>query len=106
MTLFPQSGVKGGRKVIDVSGDGANNRGRPAADARDDAVREGVTINNLPILALEPGLDQYYQTNVIGGPNAFMIVAESFDAFAEAVLKKLITEIARLEAEPATPNAG
>jgi Protein of unknown function (DUF1194) len=56
--------------VIDVSGDGANNRGRPAAEARDDAVREGVTINGLPILALEPGLDQYYQTNVIGGPNA------------------------------------
>jgi hypothetical protein len=98
--------VQGGRKVIDVSGDGANNRGRPAAEARDDAVREGVTINGLPILALEPGLDQYYQTNVIGGPNAFMIVAETFEAFAEAVLKKLITEIASIEADPETPSAG
>jgi hypothetical protein len=106
MTLFPQSGAQGGRKVIDVSGDGANNRGRPAAEARDDAVREGVTINGLPILALEPGLDQYYQTNVIGGPNAFMIVAETFEAFAEAVLKKLITEIASIEADPETPSAG
>jgi hypothetical protein len=106
MTLFPQSGVQGGRKVIDVSGDGANNRGRPAAEARDDAVREGITINGLPILALEPGLDQYYQTNVIGGPNAFMIVAESFEAFAEAVLKKLITEIASIAADPATRSAG
>jgi hypothetical protein len=100
MTLFPQSGAKGGRQVIDVSGDGANNRGRPAAEARDDAVREGVTINGLPILALEPGLDQYYLTNVIGGPNAFSIVAESYEAFAEAVLKKLITEIAGAEPDP------
>jgi hypothetical protein len=101
MTLFPQSKATGGRQIIDVSGDGANNRGRPAAEARDDAVREGVTINGLPILALEPGLDQYYLTNVIGGPNAFSIVAESYEAFAEAVLKKLITEIAGAEPEPA-----
>jgi hypothetical protein len=102
VTLFPQSGVTGGRRVINVSGDGANNRGRPAAEARDDAVREGITINGLPIMALEPGLDQYYLANVIGGPNAFAIVAESYDAFAEAVLKKLITEIARLNVDSAT----
>jgi hypothetical protein len=85
---------KGGRLVIDVSGDGANNRGRPAAEARDEAVAKGITINGLPILALEPGLDQYYQSNVIGGPNAFMVVAESYENFAEAVVRKLITEIA------------
>ena len=100
MTLFADSGVRGGRQVIDVSGDGANNRGRPAADARDDAVRGGATINGLPILALEPGLDQYYLANVIGGPNAFAIAAESYDTFAEAVLKKLVTEIAAIEAGP------
>jgi hypothetical protein len=96
VTLFAGSGAKGGREVIDVSGDGANNRGRPAADARDEAVQKGITINGLPILALEPGLDHYYQTNVIGGPNAFMIVAESYETFAEAVVRKLITEIAAL----------
>jgi hypothetical protein len=105
VTLFPQSGSKGGRQVIDVSGDGANNRGRPAADARDDAVRAGITINGLPILALEPGLDQYYLANVIGGPNAFAIVAESYETFAEAVLKKLVTEIASLWMEPEARHA-
>jgi hypothetical protein len=45
-------------------------------------------------LALEPGLDRYYYDNVIGGPGAFMIPAENYDTFADAVLKKLITEIA------------
>jgi hypothetical protein len=99
MTLFAGSGAQGGRQVIDVSGDGANNRGRPAAEARDDAIRDGATINGLPIMALEPGLDQYYQSNVIGGPNAFMIVAETYETFAEAVLKKLVTEIAAMEEE-------
>jgi len=99
MTLFPQTKFTDARRVIDISGDGANNRGRPAAEARDDAVRAGVTINGLPILALEPNLDQYYLNNVIGGPNAFSIVADSYETFADAVLKKLITEIAAVPAE-------
>ncbi|MFZ1104076.1 MAG: DUF1194 domain-containing protein [Hyphomicrobiaceae bacterium] len=97
-----QGGIKDGRQVIDISGDGANNRGRPSADARDNAVQKGITINGLPILALEPGLDVYYQSNVIGGPNAFMIVAENYEAFAEAVVRKLITEIAALSVEVKT----
>ncbi|MFL5000051.1 MAG: DUF1194 domain-containing protein [Xanthobacteraceae bacterium] len=94
LTLFAESGFRGSRRVIDVSGDGSNNRGRPAHLARDDAARVGVGINGLPILALEPNLDRYYYDNVIGGPGAFMVPAESYEAFAAAILKKLITEIA------------
>ncbi len=82
------------RRVIDISGDGGNNRGRPAENARDDAVASGVTINGLPILELDPTLDVYYRSNVIGGPNAFLVAATTFDEFADAILKKLITEIA------------
>jgi hypothetical protein len=95
--LFPQSRWTGLRRVIDVSGDGPNNRGRPAADARDDALRAGIVINGLPILALEPRLDSYYWNNVIGGSGAFMIAAESYERFPEAVLKKLVQEIASNE---------
>jgi len=94
MTLFPKTELQGARRVIDVSGDGANNRGRPSAEARDEAVRAGVTINGLPILALEPWLDRYYLDNVVGGPGAFVITAESYETFADAVLKKLVIEIA------------
>jgi hypothetical protein len=93
MTLLGKSDYKGMRRVIDISGDGANNRGRAAADARDEAVQAGAVINGLPILAVEPFLDQYYWTNVIGGPNAFVIAVDSYEAFAEAVLKKLIIEV-------------
>ena len=95
-TLFPISGVTSPRRVIDVSGDGSNNRGRPAAEARDDAVADGIVINGLPILALEPWLDQYYVSDVIGGPGAFVVPAQSYETFAEAVLKKLVTEIAAM----------
>src|SRR5215475_9223216 len=92
--LLLESPFKGTRRVIDISGDGSNNRGRPAASARDDAVRAGIIINGLPILALEPDLERYYSDNVIGGPGAFAIAAESYEAFADAILKKLIREMA------------
>jgi hypothetical protein len=75
MTLWGASPYRGARRVIDVSGDGANNRGRPASLARDEAVTAGVAINGLPILTLDPELDQYYRNNVIGGPGAFVVAA-------------------------------
>src|SRR3954447_7163642 len=67
LTLFPRSPFRASRRVIDVSGDGSNNRGRPVTLARDEAVAAGIGINGLPILALEPDLDRYYYDSVIGG---------------------------------------
>jgi hypothetical protein len=93
-TLFPQSPFAAERKVIDVSGDGSNNRGRSVNLARDEAVAAGININGLPILTLEPTLDRYYRDNVIGGPGAFALATKSYEAFADAILKKLIIEIA------------
>jgi hypothetical protein len=94
MRLLASAPYKGTKRVIDVSGDGSNNRGRPVTEARDDAVRAGVVINGLPILQLEPYLDRYYFDNVIGGPGSFMIPAETYEKFADAVLRKLVLEIA------------
>lgn len=100
--LFEDNGFEGTRRVIDVSGDGRTNQGRSSAAARDDAVAAGITINGLPVVnermnfyrPPEYDLDVYYRDNVIGGPGAFMIVAENFNAFTGAVLSKLIREIA------------
>jgi hypothetical protein len=92
------------RRVIDVSGDGVNNSGPPAEQARDRTVAEGITINGLPILNDRPTfgrpppvpLDQYYRESVIGGAGAFVIAAEDFESFGQAVRRKLIREIADL----------
>jgi hypothetical protein len=92
--LFPRSPFRGARRVIDISGDGSNNRGRSVEQARDEAVAAGIGINGLPILALEPDLDRYYYDSVIGGPGAFVVAAQTYETFADAILKKLITEIA------------
>jgi hypothetical protein len=94
MRLLAAAPFRGERRVIDVSGDGANNRGRAAPAARDEAVARGVVINGLPILDLEPGLAEHYREQVIGGPGAFAIAAEDWQSFAAAILNKLVLEIA------------
>ena len=94
VALLAASPYRAARRVIDISGDGSNNRGRPAAAARDEAVRAGIVINGLPIAWIEPDLVAYYRTNVIGGPGSFVIGIDSYGNFADAILNKLVTEIA------------
>ena len=94
--LLAAGPFKGARRIIDISGDGSNNSGRPVTIARDEAVADGIGINGLPILTVEPDLDHYYYVNVIGGPGAFMIPAVNYDNFADAILQKLLNEIARI----------
>jgi hypothetical protein len=95
------------RRTIDISGDGTNNAGRDVTLARDEALAQGVTINGLVILSETPlpwnpdhtnpqgGLDNYYRSHVVGGTGAFVIVAENFASFGQAIIKKLIAEIAQ-----------
>ncbi|SMH33235.1 DUF1194 domain-containing protein [Azospirillum agricola] len=106
--LFEANGVEGTRRVIDISGDGENNRGRPVETARDEAVARGITINGLPILNDRPNpwggspsnnLDGYYRDHVIGGPGAFLVPANDFDAFADAILSKLLLEVSGMVPE-------
>jgi hypothetical protein len=94
VVLLSQSPYKSQRRTIDISGDGVNSSGRSVTRARDDAVAQGIGINGLPILSIDRSLDRYFYDYVIGGPGAFMIPAESYENFADAVLKKLILEIA------------
>jgi hypothetical protein len=106
MDAFTHSPFKSARRVIDVSGDGTNNAGRDVTAARDDAVAQGVTINGLVILSENPmswnpdhtnppgGLDNYYRNNVVGGPGAFVMVAKDFNSFGQAMIGKLIAEVA------------
>jgi Protein of unknown function (DUF1194) len=94
--LLLSCGYVATRRVIDISGDGANNDGRPVTDARDAAVAAGVTINGLPIIEVEPSLEQYYRDNVIGGPDSFVVVARESTAFGAAILRKLLVEVAGL----------
>ena len=94
VTLFEGNGFAGARRVIDISGDGTNNVGRPVRIARDAAIEAGITINGLTILDEFPELDSYFSRFVVGGPGAFIITADSFSTFSAAILNKLVQEIA------------
>jgi len=85
-----------GHRVIDISGDGMANFGEPPTAARDALIKQGITINGLAILTEEPWLDEYYRQNVIGGPSSFVVVAKTFESFADAMLRKLVQEVAML----------
>ncbi len=102
--LLDQSEFPSARRVIDISGDGASNRGRPVTQARDDALLRGIVINGLAILNEEPTLDQYYRANVVGGSGAFVIAARDYHDFADAILRKLLREITTIAALPPGPG--
>ena len=85
------------RKVLDISGDGESNVGESVDTARERTLAAEITINGLPIATYyEPGLVDYYEQHVIGGPGSFLIVAKGFDDFARAIAAKLVREIAAL----------
>lgn len=91
---------QGERMVIDVSGDGPNTLGRPATVARDAAVAQGIVINGLAIIRASwygRNLAEHYRSSIIGGLGAFVMEAEKGETFADAVLNKLVREIAALE---------
>ncbi len=90
--LFSNNGFEGDRLVLDVSGDGTSNSGPSVTGARDAALAAGVdTINGLPIGSAS--LASYYDSNVIGGEDAFSISSSSFNEFETAITQKLATEI-------------
>lgn len=96
------------RRVIDISGDGPNNNGRPVEQARDDALAKGIVINGLPILLTRAvnnafdieDLDDYYADCVVGGPGSFMIQIGAKPQFADATRQKLLKEIAGIDDTP------
>ena len=102
MKRFDSSPYRSNRRVIDISGDGRNNNGRDLGEVRREALERGIIINGLPIVNDRPtrwgtpperDLDLYYRDNVIGGPGSFYIVADGFNAFANAIRTKLVREI-------------
>jgi Protein of unknown function (DUF1194) len=117
MGYFAKAKWPTARRIIDISGDGNSNSGRPITDARDQAVAAGVTINGLAIINEQAnlgfsahthppgGIANYYRQNVVGGPNAFLLVVKDFNSFADAMANKLAKEINVARTEGGAPPA-
>ena len=97
------------RRVIDFSGDSANNWNGPGIEeGRQAALDAGITINGLAVLcracasgrAGGPDLEAAFQERIVAGPDAFVVTADGSRAFAEAVRRKLLLELQLSEAAP------
>lgn len=106
--LIENNNIDGWRKVIDFSGDSANNWNGPGiGPAREDVLEAGITINALAILCRfcngRPSgadLERLYEERIIGGQGAFVVTADDPASFADAVRRKLILEIGSLSGVP------
>ncbi len=108
--LIAENAFEGRQLKIDVSGDGRNNIGAPLSKPRQKANALGIVINGLPIITHTNvdsyDLDTYYREKLIQGPGAFVEIANDYDDFARAFLRKLLREISPLVSqENAAPRA-
>ena len=89
---FVLNGFESNYQVMDVSGDGTKNNGASTSAARDAALLAGIDqINGLPIGGAS--LETWYQNNIQGGTDSFVILANDFASFQTAIEQKLVTEI-------------
>ncbi|MBD0275295.1 MAG: DUF1194 domain-containing protein [Acetobacteraceae bacterium] len=93
LALLARCPADAARLVLDVSGDGRHNQGRPPGPVRDLGVAAGVTVNALAVLNEEPDLLDHYREEVIGGTGSFAMACADYAAFAEAIRAKLMREI-------------
>jgi len=91
--VLAESGFRGLRRIVDVSGDGRNNSGVAPPLARDHLTAQGITINGLAVLDQDPSLGGYFASHVTGGTASFVVVARDYSDYAEAILKKLLREL-------------
>ncbi|MCZ4281792.1 DUF1194 domain-containing protein [Kiloniella laminariae] len=94
--IFNRSPFHSSRRTLDISGDGRNNDGIPVHYLRDVAVKNNITINGLAIVNDIPTLDSYFRSQVTGGFNSFVIKANSYDDYRQAIVQKLVREIGNL----------
>ncbi len=107
--LLTQLPVQAERMVVDVSGDGQENCNplEKVDQVRDELAATGVAVNGLPILEGDEAatLEAWYQDHVIGGPNAFLVPAASFEDFERAIRRKFVTEISAAPCGPCSREA-
>jgi hypothetical protein len=95
--LIDTNAYDGGRRVIDISGDGADNSSLDLRQMRLAVEAAGITINGLAIESEDGRLTAYYRDNVIAGAGCFVETARDFNDFARAIKEKLLRELRPLE---------
>ncbi|MEM9432916.1 MAG: DUF1194 domain-containing protein [Pseudomonadota bacterium] len=87
------------RHVIDVSGDGFSNEGIRPQDMRPALAAAGITVNGLAIETDQTLLLEYFERDLIVGPGAFAVRAETYEVYPKRIRQKLLRELTKQFAE-------
>ncbi len=93
VAMLDSNSFIGERRVIDISADGHNNHGYPLDLMTRHAERNNVNINGLAITHEIEYLDSYFQHHLITGVGSFVVTANGYGKYAEAINRKLMREI-------------
>ncbi len=102
--LLRDNAVNCRRQVIDIAGDGVKNTGVEALKVAAALTAEGITINGLVIRGDRPDPLPFYRDEMAIGPLSFVEIADGFDDFPRAILKKLLRELPPSLSEAPTAN--
>lgn len=100
--MIENNAHNGFRKVIDISADAGQRGGVPLSQARATTLAAGITVNGLVLNYRGGGLSgpggmplaEHFRRDIIGGPGAFVVEVDTADTFVEALVRKLVLEIA------------
>ena len=80
------------RAIVNIVGNGRDNVGESPRWSRDALVARGTTINGV-VIGGDEKIAEYYRREVIGGPTAFVLAADTPDEMVEAFTSKFVSEI-------------
>lgn len=81
------------RRVIDLSGDGANNDGFPPRLAYKNFPFHNVTVNGLAVLGGTAEVVEYFHREVRYGWGAFVETSDGYQGYRQAMTRKLFREL-------------
>jgi Ca-activated chloride channel homolog len=80
------------RAIVNIVGNGEDNVGEGPQRSRDALVARGATINGV-VIGGDKKVSEYYRQEVIGGPTAFVLAADTPDGMVKAFTSKFVSEI-------------
>lgn len=85
------------REVADFAGDGSTNTGSDPSIGRGMAEKQGISFNGLAVVTPgEPNIADYYTKNVRTS-DGFVLAANGYEEFAQAMRRKLSSEVSGLQ---------
>lgn len=100
-SLLAEAEAIGGRGIVNILGNGADNLGEAAAPARARLLGSAAAVNGV-VFGGDPEVIDYYRREAVGGAGAFVIAASGAESLPEVMRRKLLHDLVAVIAVPET----